>query len=536
MTQNTASKAVSRKSASKGGRKDLEAHELHDLRGQLTAINKSQAVIEFDLEGTVLTANENFCAVLGYPLAEIQGHHHRMFVDPGEREGAEYTRFWTDLRAGKFQSAEYKRIGKGGKEIWIQASYNPIFDASGKPYKVVKFATEVTAQKLKTANYEGQLAAIGKAQAVIEFVLDGTITDANENFLKAVGFRREEVVGKHHGIFVEPAYRQSPEYRLFWTDLAAGKFQSGRFKRLNSAGATLWLQASYNPIFDMSGRPFKVVKFASDITGEVVKEAAMRAATQEQSMRLSKATSVLTQVANQLAAGATETSAQSSTVAAAAAQMKANVTSVATATEEMSSTVREIAGNASESAKVARSARELTNGANTTVTALKVSAQAIGKVTKVISTIAQQTNLLALNATIEAARAGEAGKGFAVVANEVKELAKETARATEEISQQIDTIQQDTARSVSAIGEVLKVIELIDGYATSIAAAVEEQSATVRDISRNASEVAAGVTSIVGNIEGVAEAARESERSAALTQTSASDIGQVAAALDAIFK
>ena len=235
--------------------------ELVDLRGQLAAIHKAQAVIEFDLTGIVLNANENFLSALGYTLEEIKGRHHGMFVEPAYRDSAEYKQFWRDLNDGKFQAAEFKRIGKGGREVWIQASYNPIFDEQGKPFKVVKFATDITARKLKDADYQGQIAAIGKTQAAIEFNLDGTITEANENFLKTLGYTLEEIKGRHHSMFVEPAFRESAEYQQFWRELKEGKYQTGEFKRLGKGGKVVWISGSYNPILDLNGKPFKVVKF-----------------------------------------------------------------------------------------------------------------------------------------------------------------------------------------------------------------------------------------------------------------------------------
>ncbi len=501
---------------------DVSATKLQnaDYQGQLAAISKAQAVIEFKVDGTVITANENFLNVLGYRLEEIKGQHHSMFCDANFRMSAEYRQFWSELNAGKYQAAEYKRIGKGGREVWIQASYNPIFDLNGRAFKVVKYATDVTAQKLKNADYQGQMAAISKAQAVIEFNLDGTVITANDNFLNVLGYRLDEIKGQHHSMFVDSSFRASQEYRQFWADLNAGRYQAAEYKRIGKGGKEVWIQASYNPIFDLNGKPFKVVKFAIDTTK------AKNAATTV-SAQLNESSASLTTIANQLAAGATQTAAQASKVASAAGQMNSNVASVASASEELSATVREISSNASNSAKTARQAKELATGANTTVQALNTSAVAIGRVTKVISTIAQQTNLLALNATIEAARAGEAGKGFAVVANEVKELAKETARATEEITLQIEAIQKDTGRSVTAIGDVVKVIEQIDGFASSIAASVEEQAATVRDVARNAGEVATVVKTVTDNISGVAEAARDAERNAALTQKAAAGLGDI---------
>jgi methyl-accepting chemotaxis protein len=234
--------------------------------GQLSAINKAQAVIEFNMDGTIITANDNFLATLGYSLAEIKGNHHKMFVEPGYQASVEYAQFWEKLNRGEYESAEYKRIGKGGKEVWIQASYNPILDLNGKPFKVVKFATDVTQQKMDSAENAGQLSAISKAQAVIEFNMDGTIITANDNFLMTLGYTLAEVKGQHHSIFVEPAFKASTEYQQFWDKLNRGEYETAEYKRIGKGGKEVWIQASYNPILDLNGKPFKVVKFATDIT------------------------------------------------------------------------------------------------------------------------------------------------------------------------------------------------------------------------------------------------------------------------------
>jgi methyl-accepting chemotaxis protein len=250
----------------KSAKRATGRREVQEMLGMLAAIDRSQAVIEFALDGTILSANENFCTTMGYALEEIRGKHHSMFADPAFARGAEYRAFWAKLGRGEYDAGQYKRLAKGGREVWIQATYNPVFDAKGMPCKVVKFATDITAAKLRAADYEGQLAAVGKAQAVIEFSLDGTVLTANENFCKVVGYTLEEIRGKHHSMFVEPALVQGAEYREFWSRLGRGQYETGQFRRLGKGGREIWILASYNPIPDMNGKPFKVVKYATDIT------------------------------------------------------------------------------------------------------------------------------------------------------------------------------------------------------------------------------------------------------------------------------
>ena len=243
----------------------IEAAKI-ELDGQIAAISKSQAVIEFKMDGTIVTANENFLKTLGYSLEEIKDKHHSLFVEEAYRQSSDYREFWAKLNRGEYVAAEFKRIGKGGREVWIQASYNPILDLNGKPFKVVKYATDLTQQKLTTADYSGQISAIGKSQAVIEFRMDGTIVTANENFLKTLGYSLEEIKDKHHSLFVEEAYRQSSDYREFWAKLNRGEYVAAEFKRIGKGGREVWIQASYNPILDLNGKPFKVVKYATDLT------------------------------------------------------------------------------------------------------------------------------------------------------------------------------------------------------------------------------------------------------------------------------
>ncbi len=242
----------------------------YEWQSMWNAINRSQAVIEFTTDGTIITANDNFLNTVGYELTEIQGKHHRLFCDPEYANSSEYRQFWESLGRGKFHSQEFQRFGKNGKEIWIQATYNPVLDESGNVSKVVKFAIDITDAKLRNADYEGKVDAISRSQAMIEFHLDGTIINANENFLATVGYTLKEVQGKHHRIFCRQEFAQSVEYQKFWQTLGSGEFLAGRFERVTKAGNPIWIEATYNPIMDASGKPYKVVKFATDITEEVL--------------------------------------------------------------------------------------------------------------------------------------------------------------------------------------------------------------------------------------------------------------------------
>ena len=508
--------------------------ELADLRGKSAAIDKSQAVIEFAIDGTILSANDNFLNAVGYAADEIVGRHHGMFVDDSQRQSQEYKDFWARLGRGEYQTGEYKRIAKGGRVVWIQGAYNPIFDAKGKPFKVVKYATDVTRQKLANADFTAQIAAIGKSQAVIEFELDGTIRCANENFLKAMGYTLDELKGRHHGLLVDESHRQSQEYKEFWARFARGEYQAGEYRRIGKGGREVWIQGAYNPIFDLSGRPFKVVKYATVITEQVKLRASLESLLQrvtDTATVLASASHELTSVSQQMAATAEETATQANVAAAAAEQVSKNVSTVATGTEEMGASIKEIAKNANEAAKVATTAVRVAAKTNTTVAKLGESSAEIGNVIKVITLIAQQTNLLALNATIEAARAGEAGKGFAVVANEVKELAKQTAKATEDISRKIEAIQDDTKGAVEAITEIGKIINQINDIQNTIASAVEEQTATTGEISRNVAEAALGSNEIARNVSGVAQAARNTSEGAGNTKDSADELSKIASDL-----
>jgi methyl-accepting chemotaxis protein len=458
----------------------------NDAAAKLAALDRSQAMIEFKLDGTIITANANFLSAMGYTLEEIKGRHHSMFCEPAYAASEDYRAFWAALGRGDFQAGEFKRFGKGGKEVWIEASYNPLLDSRGKPYKVVKYATDVSKSKQVYADLHGKVDAIGRSQASIEFDLNGTILTANENFLKVMGYTLGEIQGKHHSMFAEPGYAASAAYKAFWAKLGRGEYDAGQYKRIGKGGKEVWIEASYNPIMDLNGRPWKVVKFATDLT-----------ARKEQNLALAKdfETGVKALVQDvALSAKGMESTAQG--LAASAEETNQQSGTVSSASEELAASVNEISRQIAESTRIVGNAVSETNKSKDMVGELVSAAQKIGAVTKMISEIASQTNLLALNATIEAARAGEAGKGFAVVASEVKTLATQTGKATEEIAQQIRGIQESSQATATAIGGIGQIIAQVSEISISISGAVEEQSAATREVSANITGVsqAAGET------------------------------------------
>jgi methyl-accepting chemotaxis protein len=483
---------------------DISTQKLQnaDFEGQIAAIGKSQAVIQFNMDGTVIDANENFLDALGYTLDDIRGKHHSMFVDAAERGSPAYRAFWEALNRGEYQAAEYKRVGKDGREVWIQASYNPILDLSGKPFKVVKYAVDVTQRKLKGADYEGQLAAINKSQAVIQFNMDGTVIDANDNFLKVLGYTLDEIRGKHHSMFVDAAERGSPAYRAFWEALNRGEYQAAEYKRVGKDGREVWIQASYNPILDLSGKPFKVVKYATDVTAAV-----------RDRLQRAKIHKEIDADLGEISGALSNATQQASSAASASVQTSANVQAVASGAEELVASISEINRRVVDALKISAEAVEQGGQTRSIMTELAAVATRVGEVVSLIANIAGQTNLLALNATIEAARAGEAGKGFAVVASEVKALATQTARATEDISRQIENMQAATEGAVKAIEGISATITQINEISTTIATAVEEQGAVTRDISANMQTAARGVETISQNMNEIAAATRQADAS-----------------------
>lgn len=446
-----------------------ETHELAvEQAEKIAAINRSQAAIEFDLSGNIIWANDNFLAVTGYRLDELQGRHHRIFCDPHLVGSSDYADFWERFAYGEYVTGEFKRRRKGGEDFWIQASYNPILGADGKPFKVLKIASDITEAKVAGNEFQARVAAIGRALAVVEFDLDGNILSANENFLSTMGYSLREVVGQHHSLFCSPDYVRSRDYADFWLKLNRGEHHAGRYHRVGKYDRDVWIQATYNPILNLQGQPVRIVKYAFDITDQVMLE-------------------------QEIGARATDLNGL-------VEKLSSSISSIMAAT-----------GSANTLAQSTRSEAEKGNGALAkaieAIELIQTSASGIAEIVGIIGEIAGQTNLLAFNAEIEAARAGEHGVGFSVVAGEVRKLAERSSTAARDISrlidQSINRISQGTERTQEAshaftgiVGAVHKTGAAIDAISQSAELQDQVSSevvALIQRLSRTATRGSGGI-------------------------------------------
>ncbi|MGZ3768340.1 MAG: methyl-accepting chemotaxis protein [Bdellovibrio sp.] len=628
-----------------------EISTLETNQDLIAAVKQSQSYLELSSEGNVINANENFLKLLGYALSDVQGKNHRMFYDSENSESLQFKDLWRKLSNGEPQGGEFKFVAKSGKEVFVVASFTPVMDKKGNLVKVIEFATDVTETKtelkvrteimnltsivseanlrgdimninekfievskyskdeligrphnttrhpdmpkevfkemwatigrgkmfrgvvknrakdgtpyyvdaviapilgdngkprkylgvryditeseIERQNMKGVVRAIDASFAYVEFNIEGNILQSNKIFREILEYSsEEEMKGKPHRLFCDPSFVSTSEYAHFWPDLKAGQNKSGIYKMSSRSGKELWLQIVYSPVTDETGRVVKVVGIGTDVTAQQK----MIMSIQETAGTLASASSELTATATEMSNTAQKTSGESQLATKAAEEVASGVQTVATNMEEMVASIKEIGRSTNESAQMAKTTLLKAQESNTIITKLGTSSQEIGDVIKVISSIAQQTNLLALNATIEAARAGEAGKGFAVVANEVKELAKQTAKATDDITHKIGAIQTDTKGAVEAIAGISQAVEKLNGLSGVVAAAVEEQTATTNEISRVVVESKKGVENIAEIVKTVSMAANASNVSSNQTLSASRELGLLAEKMSELAK
>lgn len=515
----------------------------------LAAIGRAQAVIRFSAEGLVVDANRNFLSAMGYELGQIVGQHHRMFVDPKEAALPDYAAFWAALRRGEAQSGEFRRVARGGREVWLNASYAPICDAAGRVTGVVKFALDITAAKRAALDAEDQLRVLSASQAVIEFRPDGTIVSANDNFLSLMGYQLSELKGAHHAIFVSPQEAASPDYRQFWADLRAGKSRTGEFQRVSRSGSPVWINGSYASVRDSSGAVRKVVKFATDITarkvlveelvtalealssGDMTCRLSSRVTGEFEGLRgaFNDTLARLAALVQRIGVLGHAMDSDAALIAAGAQDLARRGETQAAALEESSAAISQISGNLRDTSRAAAEADTLAAGATSkaregegivgaaiaAMESIEIHTRKMAEMTTVIENFALQTNLLSINAAVEAARAGEVGRGFAVVAAEVRNLAQQSAKASQTIAELIGKSTQDVRRGVESVRGA-------GGALTDINAAVSQMALSVNGIARATREQVAGIEAVsqsLGHLDHIThENQRLSDRNAQAAQ------------------
>lgn len=517
-------------------------HQIQQQAQVLAVIDRSMAVIEFDLSGHVLTANNNFLQTFGYALHEIKGEHHSMFVDSDYRLSPEYQAFWQKLAQGEAFSGEYARLNKEGEIVWIEASYNPVVDVTGKPYKVIKFATDITQKVNQRLETGAKVKAIGNSMAMIEFDLSGNVLDANDNFLSTFGYRLEEVQGKHHRFFIEAEQAKSSDYVQFWQKLAKGEFVAGTFKRLAKGGKVVYIQASYNPIIGINGRPCKVVKFAMDVTEQECQRLALDEATEKASQVLSRFSqgdlsakmtgsfsgqlallqSAINQAIGNMSSIIAQVSAAIMVVNDTSAQVSQGAADLSHRVQEQASTLENtgrtmhhmtdaVKLNTDNASQVAKLSHQVQQEASSGVSVMQQTIQAmqsieesskrIGDIVNIIDSIAFQTNLLALNAAVEAARAGEHGRGFAVVAGEVRALAGKSADAAKDIKSLIEESVARISAGTRLADQSGEMLNNINGSVNKVSAMIESIALASK---QQANDIMA-VNSSIGEIDRVTQ-------------------------------